>query len=594
VERDKTLERWSLNGAVLLGLVVLWATQPFLLFHTVAEFTSIFLASSLYIIGTQSYCFTKNKALLFISIAFLYIGAFDAAHTLAYNGMELIPQQTANIATQLWVAGRLIQIFTLCFIMVVPRLNVSRIGLEILLFSIFAVIVVFIRTGLFPVCSIEGTGPTPFKKGVEYWSVIMASIAFILIDKAGIVNSEIIKKYIRWSLLFFIASELCFTLYKNADGVLDALGHLFKVVSYQFVWTVVLDEGFAKPYGHLFQTVYDRSVHDQLTGLYNRRFYETEIDRYFGNGTRQLALVMADVNGLKLINDAFGHAEGDRIITCMADVLVQKCKSSDIVIRIGGDEFLILMPETSSDEAFAVINEVKTALSRFSTGGISYSASFGFTQKRNSTESREELFNRAESEMYRRKLAESPGVKRRIIGKVLDVINCKSAEEAAHSARVAEYSEAIARKLGLSEETVRLVRTAATLHDIGKIKLSAELLHKTLPLDETEMKEFRHHPEVGYNILVSVNEYSQLALFVLHHHEQWDGTGYPLGLSGEDIPLGARILSVAESYDYMISERNYQGKMTMEMAIEELRRCSGTCFDPRITTVFIKYLLGQA
>lgn len=586
--QEAVVKRWGINAIVLLGLLLLWRTQTYLLFHTVIELVSLYLATSLYLIGAQTYRYSKNQVLLCISIAFVYVGLFDLLHTLTYRGMAVASWGTPNMSTQFWVAGRMMQIMALSFILALPRLKLSRSTIEVILASTFLFLSILIFTGFFPDCSVEGTGLTPFKKTVEYVIVLIAFLAIFLVDEVGGIHSGRIKRNVRLSLLFFIASELSFTLYKDSYGVLNAAGHFFKVISYMYIWTMVLDEGFSKPYEHLFRDVYNKSVKDQLTGLYNRRYFEQEIGPMLEAGQGGFCLVMADVNGLKLINDAFGHAEGDRLLKTFTETLKNHCSDEDIIMRIGGDEFLILMQGRSLKDAEALVRSMKEDFGTHSTKGIPFSASFGCTERWDQSESRETLFNRAESEMYRRKVAESPVMKRKIIDGVLKHIQELDAEEQSHSIAVAGYSERIAQQLGLPKEKIHQIREAGLLHDIGKIRFINDDATVSDGLMHGKPKDFQHHPEVGYNLLISLSEYAQLAPSVLHHHENWDGTGYPLGLAGEAIPLEARIIAVAEAYDAMISGRSKQAPRTKDEALDEIRRNSGTQFDPGIAEAFIQ------
>ena len=588
--QETIVKRWGINAIAILGLLLLWRTQTYLLFHTVIELASLFLATSLYIIGAQTYRYSKNQVLLCISIAFVYVGLFDLLHTLTYRGMVVAEWGTANMSAQFWVAGRMIQIMALSYILVIPRLKVSRYAMEVTLASTFLLLSFLVFTGFFPDCNVEGIGLTPFKKTVEYVIVLIAVLAIFLVNKVGGIHSERIKRNVRLSLLFFVASELSFTLYKDAYGVLNAAGHFFKVISYMYIWTMVLDEGFSKPYEHLFRDVYNKSVKDQLTGLYNRRYFEQEIGPLLEGDQGGFCLVMADVNGLKLINDAFGHEEGDSLLKTFTEVLKRHCSDVDILMRIGGDEFLILMPGRTLRETASIIERMKVDFSKNSTRGIPFSASFGFTEKWDVAESKEILFNRAESEMYRRKVAESPVMKRRIIDGVLKYIQEFDTAEQSHSIAVAGYSERIAQQLGLPKEKIRQIREAGLLHDIGKIRFINANAHTVDKSAAKGSQDFQHHPEVGYNLLVSLSDYAQLAPFILHHHENWDGTGYPLGLVGEEIPMEARIIAVAEAYDAMISGRSKQVLRTKSEAIDEIKRCSGTQFDPDISTIFVEIL----
>jgi HD-GYP domain-containing protein (c-di-GMP phosphodiesterase class II) len=219
--------------------------------------------------------------------------------------------------------------------------------------------------------------------------------------------------------------------------------------------------------------------------------------------------------------------------------------------------------------------------------GIPYSVSIGSAFGVSGQDGLKSLQLLAEERMYHQKLFSSPKVKDRIIDLAMAEVFRKSNRDITNSEQVGEWCRKIALALDFSEDRVAHVAMAGRLHDIGKIRLSSELLNKIEPLDEQDWRELRRHPEVGYAILSSVNAYAQLAEFVLYHHERWDGTGYPLGLSGEDIPLESRIIAVADAYQAMVTDRPNRKRMTPAEAKTEIARCAGTQFDPRIATCFV-------
>ncbi len=585
MEGFKFLRRFGLSVFILAFTTVLWLTQPFLLFHTVVEFISIFFAMSLFIIGTQSYKYSKDDELYLLSIAFFFISLFDGWHTLAYKGMNVIEMATTNFATQLWIAGRLLQIVAMCMFPFLYRFKTPKIFIALFFLALSVLMGVLITIGYFPTCYVDGVGITSFKKTVEYTIAALAVIAFVLIDKVIVFRSKRILGYVRFSLFFLAASELSFTVYTDVYAAMNALGHLFKIFSYLSMWIMVVEEGFAKPYDHMFRQIYDNSVHDQLTGLYNRRYYETVVTDDMKNSS-PLSLVFADINGLKLMNDAFGHVEGDRVISCFTQVLQDECRSSDSIIRMGGDEFLILMPLTSLLEARAIVRNIVSGYGMHAIAGIPLSASFGCMENVTGGVNWETLLKRAEVEMYRQKLSTSMLVKSRIIDEVMQSIFKKSGCEERHSRNVASLSKAIAVKMNLPDAQVEEICKAGALHDIGKVRIERDVMNKESPLDESDVLEIQRHAEIGYTILSQVPEYSQLAFSVLHHHEHWDGRGYPLGISGEKIPLPARIIAVAETFDAMVSDRPYQTMKSPQKAIQEIREEIGKKFDRRVVVAF--------
>lgn len=333
------------------------------------------------------------------------------------------------------------------------------------------------------------------------------------------------------------------------------------------------------------------SYHDQLTGLYNRRFFEEELSRLDTERNLPLTIIMGDINGLKLTNDAFGHMAGDKLLRKVAQVIKNSCRADDIIARFGGDEFIILLPQTRADEAKNLVNRINEVLLNENTSTIPLSISFGWETKRSVDQKMAEVFKKAEDHMYRRKLSESASMRNKTVKVIIKTLYEKNEREQQHSARVSQLCEALGKALGLSVEDISELKTVGLMHDIGKIILDDRILDKPAGLSDAEFSEIKRHAETGYRILSSVNEFAQLAEYVLAHHERWDGKGYPKGLQGEDIPLQARIIAIADSYDAMTSDRPYRKALNEEYAIEEIRRNSGTQFDPYITSVFLEKVL---
>ena len=335
------------------------------------------------------------------------------------------------------------------------------------------------------------------------------------------------------------------------------------------------------------------SYHDQLTGLYNRRFLEDELARIDFTKDLPLTVVMADVNGLKLINDSFGHAYGDLLIRKVADVIREGCREDDLVARFGGDEFIILMPRTSELEARRVLKGIKAKALQEKIGALQISVSFGYEAMESPDISIQEILKKAEDYMYKNKLSERPSVRSKTIDTIIKTLHEKNKREEQHSYRVSELCRRTALELDCSSEEVEELKTVGLLHDIGKIVISESILNKPDKLREDELEEIKRHPEIGYRLLSTIKEMSEMAEYVLAHHERWDGKGYPKGLKGNEIPFQARIISVADSYDAMISERSYRKALPEEVAIAELIRNAGTQFDPAIVRVFVEKVLGK-
>ncbi len=335
------------------------------------------------------------------------------------------------------------------------------------------------------------------------------------------------------------------------------------------------------------------SYHDKLTGLYNRRFYEEELKRLDIERNLPITLVMGDVNGLKLINDSFGHVMGDDLLKKIAEVIKKGCRADDIIARLGGDEFVIILPKTDVFEAEKIIKRIKNLALTEKAGTFDISVSFGYSTKNNKEEEIQKILKIAEDHMYSHKLYESLSMRSKTIDIIMNTLYEKSNREMLHSKRVSESCEAIATMLNFDKDDINQIKIAGLMHDIGKMGIDEKILNKEQGLNNDEWNEIKRHPEIGYRILSSVNEFSEIAEYVLEHQERWDGKGYPKGLKGEEISLQARIIAVADAFDAMTSERSYRRALSEEVAINELQKNSGTQFDPNLVCVFIEKVLGK-
>jgi len=302
---------------------------------------------------------------------------------------------------------------------------------------------------------------------------------------------------------------------------------------------------------------------------------------------------MADVNGLKLTNDAFGHNSGDTLLLRFASILAAECRAHDIVARIGGDEFVILLPKTDERQAAVVIERLNTAIAKERIENLVLSASLGFAVKKDAAVNMNDVYKSAEDMMYRNKLSESSSVRSKTIDLILHSLFEKNDREMQHSQRVGNLCEKIARAMNFSKDDISQMNIAGMMHDIGKIGISEETLNKTEVLLPSEMTEIKRHSEIGYRILGSVSEFSKIADYVLEHHEKPDGTGYPKGLKDDEISVQAKIIALADSYDAMTSSRTYRKVLSGKEAVSELKRCSGTQFDPDIAKVFVVKVLNE-
>ncbi|MDR3542129.1 MAG: PAS domain S-box protein [Desulfosporosinus sp.] len=328
------------------------------------------------------------------------------------------------------------------------------------------------------------------------------------------------------------------------------------------------------------------SYHDVLTGLYNRRFYEEEINRLDTERNLPISIVIGDVNGLKLVNDAFGHDKGDELLQKAASAIQKACRTDDIVARWGGDEFVILLPKTNKEEAERIVNRIKEFYSNELVSAIRVSISFGWETKRKPEDEILNILKNAEDAMYKHKIIENEGMRSNTINTIINTLHEKNPREELHSKRVSRICRDIGKAIGLSEIEVNRLKVVGLLHDIGKIAIEEGILNKPGKLTESEWEQIKRHPDIGYRILSSSHEMVDLADCILAHHERWDGTGYPNGLKGEAIPMVSRIIALADSYDAMISERPYREALSEEQALKEIQKNSGTQFDPELAKIF--------
>ncbi len=328
------------------------------------------------------------------------------------------------------------------------------------------------------------------------------------------------------------------------------------------------------------------SHHDQLTGLYNRHFFEEELKRLDAKCYLPLSMAMFDVNGLKLTNDAFGHQMGDKLLQIVAQTIKSMCREGDVISRIGGDEFILLLPKTSYSETETIISRIYREFEQTRLNDIVISVSVGWATKKSNDQNIMEIYAKAEEKMYRKKLIESQSMRSKTIQVILKTLNETNQRERIHSENVSKISRKIGEALNLNQELLHEIEMAGILHDIGKIAIDNNVLNKPGKLSDAEYEMVKRHPETGYHILKSADAYTSISDYVLAHHERWDGVGYPRGLKGKQIPLAARIITIADAYEAMTAERTYKKRLSKEDAFNELRRCSGTQFDPDIVRVF--------
>lgn len=371
--------------------------------------------------------------------------------------------------------------------------------------------------------------------------------------------------------------EDCVAPIRNGEGAMEGAVLVFRDVSNQKLQL---------------QQIEYLSFHDALTGLFNRRFFNEELKRLDTPRNWPLTIVMGDVNGLKLTNDVFGHAAGDRLLERVSKAFQRCCRADDIIARWGGDEFVILLPHTGSEDAGRVIGRIEREVAKEKAEAFQGSIALGQASKTGPDPEIAKVLTLAEEAMYGVKLMSRDKYQKKALQEIIGTVFHNSAWEHEHSKAVSRLSERLGQALGLPEEDIKRLRDAGYYHDIGKVIMAPQLLDDSRTLTDAEWKEFRLHPTVGYRILNCFDQTVNLAEIVLAHHERWDGGGYPKGLRGEEIPLLARVVAVAEHYDRIIRRRQENGPVTILEALRELDIGKGSFLEPRLVDAFTLMLSG--
>jgi diguanylate cyclase (GGDEF)-like protein len=393
-------------------------------------------------------------------------------------------------------------------------------------------------------------------------------------------------------------------LYRKSDG---SILHTYNILtispnqrtsipsdSYHYLCFVINQTEFIKENEKLKILAY----RDSLTNLYNNLYFESLLRESLTENRLPCSLIVCDINGLKLINDIYGKDTGDQVIRSIAQTILEITRSSDIVIRTGGDEFFICLPQTDKKIAGALCDQIR-AKAAISQGhplpdGLVLSVSTGVTTLSSLKDSYSKGFQEAETLMNKYKLLETRSMRSSTVSVMLRTLQEKNIETGDHFDRMKNHCLNIGHHLGLPASMLADLALLAVFHDIGKIAISDNIINKNAKLTRQEKDEIKKHSEYGYRITQAAVEFQHLSEYILTHHEKWDGTGYPGRLKGENIPLLSRILAIVDSYDAMTHVRPYREALSEKEAIAEIINCAGSQFDPRIAKVFVEKVLGSS
>jgi diguanylate cyclase (GGDEF)-like protein len=495
-----------------------------------------------------------------------------------------------------WAAGVLVAFAAPALIQLVEHRPIIRIAYNASVFAFAA----FVAGHLVAAVDGGGTDALIAKVGISaltQYGINLVLISLVVAQTARRPFFELIQASLRWTIIVFglmaSAALVLVVLWQRSPLLSVALfGPLLAIALYQ-----------RSTYRAL--RAMRLALTDPLTSLGNHRHFHERVERELldaDSSGGEFSLCLVDVDDFKRINDLYGHPAGDRVLAQIAANLRQNGEA----FRLGGDEFAVLLPgceeRTAGATASAIVRRVES-LQLEHVGSVTVSA--GTSTFPTQAPNRGELIRLADSALYwakehgknrahvyrpdvvelaqLRRLAHGPdrAARFRAAESLAKAVDLRDTYTGSHSARVAELAARVAARLGLDQEQIELSRLAGSLHDLGKLAIPEEILRKPGPLTEPERLVLERHPQIGFRMLDSLG-IEPVAEWILHHHERWDGNGYPDRLPGPMIPLGARIIFVVDAYDAMTSDRVYRGRFSPEKALAELERCAGTQFDPNV------------
>lgn len=334
--------------------------------------------------------------------------------------------------------------------------------------------------------------------------------------------------------------------------------------------------------------------HDFLTGLFNRKYFEIEKIRFNQQSYLPLSVLIGDINGVRLINDAYGYTEGDRLIVETARILKSSCDSSSLLFRTGGDEFIVLMPNTSESKLSDIMRRIQHKCKLYNLNpenqAVQLNLSLGSATRVHMTQAIDKVIHQAMDSLHKNKILESKSYHSSILSSIQATMFAKSQNTEEHAERLSILCRMMGEQLDLSQTQMDELMLFAMLHDIGKIGIDDNVLNKPGRLSDDEWIIMKKHTEIGYRIALSSPELHSIANYILTHHEHWNGGGYPQGLKEDEIPLLSRILGLVDAYDAMTQDRVYRKALSKEEAINEILRNKGTQFDPHLTDLFIEII----
>lgn len=590
--KDKMSRRDFMKKTIVWLTVWLILVVPFYwlsrynygLYHLAIEIMISMVGILIFGVSINARTFNRNNFFIHLGPGFMITSVIGIIHGFTYSEMNLVPGIDANLPTQLWIILSYLLAFSFLFTAIFYKKEVNYF-LALSIFSITGTILSILSfLQLFPKCFITGIGLTPFKRISEYIIIFIYLLAIFIFIKTKNLPTDFLKQ-ITLFICMLILSGVFFTLYFDVFGIMNFLGHYVKAGAFWVIYQALMLDLIEVPYKKI---MYD-SIHNSNTGLYNHKYFFTTIKEKSYNNP---AIILLDIDGLKLINETLGYGKGDQLICVAGEIIKASLVGDYFAAHINGGEFAVIINNGNEEQLQLFIKglEAKQLTYNKCHSELPLSITYGFSTRSNNCTDIMKLYQEAYDSMYAKKVLNIKSTHNTLVKTLMKTLETKDFTTKEHASRMVELATALGRKIGLSENRLNGIELFTEFHDIGKIGISDNVLLKPGQLNEEERLIIQRHSMLGYEIAISSADLAPISDFILKHHERWDGKGYPMGLAGEDIPVECRILAIVDAYDAIINDRPYRKGKSNEEALEEIKKCAGTQFDPELVEMFLEII----